>query len=71
MESKKQSESKDTIKVYCFSKHGEPHCPLVTRESDLRNYFNYFTEDIIWMEIDKSFVCEDERTRHCKNCPFR
>lgn len=58
------------VRCWCFSKHGEPHCPLTTNPNDLYGYFNKFFEDIVWVDIDKDFVCEAERTEHCKNCPF-
>ena len=61
----------EVVRCWCYSKNGEPHCPLTTDEQDLKRYFNYFLEDIIWVDIDKSFVCHEERKEHCKNCPFK
>ena len=64
---------KNTISCYCLSNHGKMHCPLTTERKDLENTFNYrlHDEEILEVEIDKSFVCEDKRTSSCKNCPFK
>lgn len=67
----KQAKKEETIKCYCFSKHGNPHCPLAKHPDDLKKYFNYFTEEIIWVEIDTAFVCDEERTKQCNDCPFK
>lgn len=64
-------EKTDVVRCYCFSKNGKPHCPLTTDEKDLKKYFNYFLEDIMWVDIDKSFVCHEERKDHCAKCPFK
>ena len=68
---KPEQEQEDVVRCWCYSKNGEPHCPLTTDEQDLKRYFNYFLEDIVWVDIDKSFVCHEERKEHCKNCPFK
>lgn len=64
-------QSEDTVRCWCFSKNGNPHCPLTTNQDDLKHYFNYFMEDIVWVDIDKAFVCDEERTKHCEHCPFK
>ena len=49
------------------------HCPLTTERRDLEQTFNYQVrgEEILQVEIDKKFVCKDERKDYCKNCPFK
>lgn len=62
-----------TIKCYCLkSRKNGLHCPLTTEVRDLELTFNYQVrqEEIVEVEIDDSFVCKDERTKMCKNCPF-
>lgn len=64
----------ETIKCYCLqTRSGNMICPLTTDRSDLEKTFNYQVrgEEILEVEIDKSFVCTDERKPHCKNCPFK
>lgn len=64
------AQKKNVVRCWCFAKNGEPHCQLITDEQDLKKYFNYFTEDIIWVDVDKKFVCNETRKEHCKHCPF-
>ena len=49
------------------------HCPLTTKREDLEKTFNYQVrgEEIIEVEIDNLFVCQDEQTASCINCPFK
>ena len=64
----------NVVRCYCLRDHnGNMHCPLTTDERDLMHTFNYFVrdEEIIWVDIDKSFVCKEERKDSCKNCPFK
>ena len=64
----------DTIRCYCIkTTKGNIICPLTTERKDLENTFNYRVrgDEIIWVDIDKSFVCKEERKAHCKNCPFK
>ena len=64
----------DVVRCYCLqTREGKMHCPLTTDEKDLENTFNYRVrgEKIIWVDIDKYFVCNDERKDYCKNCPFK
>lgn len=62
-----------TIKCYCLSNRGKMHCPLTTEREDLERTFNYQVrgEEILSVEIDDAFVCEEERKDRCKNCPFK
>ena len=62
-----------TIKCLCLSNKGKLHCPLTTERKDLEHTFNYQVRDeqIVEVEIDDSFVCKDERTKMCENCPFK
>jgi hypothetical protein len=48
-------------------------CPLTTDRRDLERTFNYQVrgEEIIEVDIDNAFVCKEERTDRCKNCPFK
>lgn len=63
----------ETIKCYCLSNKGNMHCPLTTEREDLERTFNYQVrgEDILSVEIDKSFVCKEERKGYCEHCPFK
>lgn len=49
------------------------HCPLTTNREDLEKTFNYQVrgEEIMEVEIDSAFVCEEERINSCINCPFK
>ena len=62
-----------TIKCFCLSDKGKMHCPLTTDRTDLERTFNYNVrgEEILEVEIDKAFVCKEERKDYCKNCPFK
>lgn len=63
----------ETIRCYCLSKNGNMHCPLTKDKKDLEQTFNYkvMGEEIMWVDIDKKFVCHEERKPSCKNCPFK
>lgn len=64
----------DTIKCYCLrTKEGKMHCPLSTDRASLRHTFNFMVrgEEIVDVEVDKAFVCKDERKSYCNNCPFK
>ena len=65
--------AENTIKCFCLSNKGKMHCPLTTDRKDLERTFNVQVrgEEIIEVEIDKYFVCKDERKDYCKNCPFK
>lgn len=60
------------IKCYCLKGRSGMHCPLTTNREDLEKTFNYQVrgEEIIEVEIDDSFDCQDEQTSSCINCPF-
>lgn len=63
-----------SVSCYCLSsKNGNLHCPLSTDKRSLELTFNYQVrgESIVAVEIDPSFVCDDERKPYCKNCPFK
>ena len=64
----------DTIKCYCLEgRNGNLHCPLSTDVRSLELTFNVSVrgEGIREVEIDKAFVCKDERKSYCNNCPFK
>ena len=70
----KDYKKEDVVRCYCLrTREGNMHCPLTTEREDLERTFNYQVrgEEIIWVDIDKSFVCTDKRSRHCVNCPFK
>lgn len=62
-----------TTKCYCLKGRNGMHCPLTTKREDLEKTFNYQVrgEEIIEVEIDNLFVCQDEQTASCINCPFK
>ena len=68
-----QQKENGVVRCYCLSRNGKMHCPLTTERKDLEQTFNYRVqgEEIIWVDIDKKFVCPEERKPHCKNCPFK
>lgn len=68
-----KNKSKGATECYCLLNHGKLHCPLTTDRSDLEGTFNYRVrgEEIIRVEIDNNFVCQEERNDNCKNCPFK
>ena len=49
------------------------HCPLTTERRDLERTFNYQVrgEQIVEVEVDEEFVCEEVRKKRCDNCPFK
>ena len=63
----------DVIRCYCLSNGGRLHCPLSTDRRTLELTFNYQVrqENIVWVDIDKNFVCTDERKSSCEKCPFK
>lgn len=62
-----------TKKCYCLKGRNGLHCPLTTNREDLEKTFNFQVrgEEILMVEIDAEFVCQDERTASCVNCPFK
>jgi len=63
-----------TTKCFCLrTRSGMMICPLTTDRRDLERTFNYQVrgEEIIEVDIDNAFVCKEERTDRCKNCPFK
>lgn len=72
MATEKKINEDGTITCYCLCNNGRMHCPLTTDPFELENTFNHRVrgEDVIWVKIDKDFVCTDKRTDSCKNCPF-
>lgn len=62
------------VKCYCLvGKNNLPHCPLATNPKELETTFNHFVrgEEIIQVDIDDRFVCEEERKAMCESCPFK
>lgn len=63
-----------TVKCYCLKdKKRGLHCPLTTDARDLERTFNFFVrdEEIVQVDIDDSFVCEEmPRRAMCGGCPF-
>ena len=63
-----------TKRCYCLrTRNGNMICPLTTERRDLEKTFNYQVrgDEIIEVEVDNDFVCNEERTDRCKNCPFK
>ena len=61
------------IKCYCLrTKEGKLHCPLATNAKELEHTFNHFVrgDDIVQVDIDENFVCQEERQVMCGDCPF-
>lgn len=48
-------------------------CPLTTDRRELEHTFNYEVrgDEIVEVEIDDTFVCDEKRTDRCKSCPFK
>lgn len=64
----------ESVKCYCLqTRQGNMHCPLTTERRDLERTFNYQVcgEQIVEVEVDEDFVCEEVRTERCDNCPFK
>lgn len=61
------------IRCWCLKGRNGFHCPLTTDRSELERTFNYRVrgEEIVWVDIDASFVCPDEKNEgKCHGCPF-
>lgn len=64
----------ESVKCYCLkTRKGDLICPLTTEREDLSRTFNHqvLGHEIVKVEIDKGFVCKEERKDHCKHCPFK
>lgn len=63
----------EVVGCYCLINDGELHCPLTTEREDLEKTFNYKVrgERIAYIEVNKDFVCHNERNKDCEHCPFK
>ena len=67
------NESTEVVSCYCLrNEKGNLHCPLSTDKQFLERTFNVFVrgEEIVRVDIDKAFRCDEKRSPSCKNCPF-
>lgn len=63
----------EVVKCYCIMEfNGNLHCPLSTDVKYLENTFNTLIGGVVVnVEINKAFVCQEERKESCKYCPFK
>lgn len=63
----------EVVKCYCIMAfNGNLHCPLSTDVKYLEDtIYTKIGGIVVNVEINKAFVCQEERNESCKYCPFK